>query len=443
MRTRISAITHPVAVRPLAWRFMRLVGRFGPICTRLAVAGFLLSGAAACTAAGPAGPHPVTAPASAAPGGGSPAGQAVFVTAGQAAGNGSSGKATGPAARGSSRPAGSGSPGTAAAAQETAGNPGSPATIPAAAQAVDTSHPDHVIGGGTPAGCTSAAVVRAVAEGGIITFDCGPDPVTITMTATAKVVNTSHQVVLDGGGKVTLSGGGTNRILYLNTCDAAQAYSTSDCWQQQWPQLVVQNMTLTDAYSATRQAGNASYGGGAVFDEGGQLKVVNSVFTADRCYASGPDLGGGAIRATGMDKGIPVYITGDTFSGNSCSNGAALSGLFASFAVYNSLFTGNKATGSGANPAAPGTAGGGSGGAIYTDGTGYNLLVDGSAMSGNTANEGGGAIFFVVNSGGGTLTIDDSTLAGNPSGKFQNAPGIFDEVDSVVTQPAESGSAVS
>ena len=135
-----------------------------------------------------------------------------------------------------------------------AGNPDGHATVPAAGLAVDTSHPDHVIGNGSPAGCTSAAVVQAVAEGGIITFDCGPSPVTITMTATAKVVNTSHQVVLDGGGKVTLSGGGSLRILYMNTCDAAQTYTTSDCWEQQWPQLVVQNMTFTDAYSATMQS---------------------------------------------------------------------------------------------------------------------------------------------------------------------------------------------
>jgi hypothetical protein len=312
-----------------------------------------------------------------------------------------------------------------------------------AAQAVDTSHPDHVIGDGTPAGCTSAAVVQAVAEGGIITFDCGPRPVTITMTVTANVVNTSHQVVLDGGGKVTLSGGGSTRILYMNTCDAAQTYTSGDCWEQQWPQLVVQNLTLTDAYSATQQSKTASYGGGAIFDEGGQLKVVNSVFSGDRCYATGPDLGGGAIRATGMDMSIPVYIVSDTFTGNSCSNGAALSGLFANFAVYNSLMTGNKAIGSGANPAKSGTPGGGSGGAIYTDGAGYNLLVDGTAMSGNTANEGGGAIFFVVDSGGGTLTIDNSTLSDNPSSAFQNAPGIFDDVNSVVTQPTESGSSVS
>jgi hypothetical protein len=420
---------------------MRLVGRFGLVCARLAAAGFVLAGAAACAdvASTPAS-HPAAAAMSTALAGGNPA----FVTAGRAIDT-SSRAAASPsrAAKSSKSPAATSGSAVSGGTMTQAGNPGGHAAVPAAGQAVDTSHPDHVIGTGTPASCTSAAVVQAVAEGGIITFNCGSSPVTITMAATAKVVNTSHQVVLDGGGKVTLSGGGNLRILYMNTCDQAQTYSTSDCWEQQWPQLVVQNIALTNAYSATVQSSTSSYGGGALFDEGGQLKVVNSVFTGDRCYSTGPDLGGGAIRATGMYMQTPVYIVNDTFTGNSCSNGAALSGLFANFAVYNSIMTGNKAIGSGANPAKSGTAGGGSGGAMYTDGTGYDLLVDGTAMSGNTANEGGGAIFFVVNSGGGTLTIDNSTLSGNTSGAFQNAPGIFDEVNSVVTQPSESGSSVS
>ena len=324
-----------------------------------------------------------------------------------------------------------------------AGNPDGHAPVPPAARAVDTSHPNHVIGGGTPAGCTSAAVVRAVAEGGIITFNCGQKPVTITMTATAKVVNTSHWVVLDGGGKVTLSGGGKIRILYMNTCDPKQKYTTNDCWEQQWPELVVQNMTFEHAYSDVRETATSSYGGGAIFDEGGQLKVVNSAFLDNRCYKDGPDLGGAAIRAVGMYMKTPIYITNDTFTGNSCSNGAALSGLYASFYVINSLMTDNKATGWGANPAANGTPGGGSGGAIYTDGDGYNLTIDGTAITGNTAPEGGGAIFFVVDADGGTLRIEYSALHHNHSGEFQNAPGIFDEVDGVVTPPVVIHSSIS
>src|SRR5204862_4656620 len=111
----------------------------------------------------------------------------------------------------------------AAGALPAPGNPNGRAAVPADARAEDTSHPTRVIGTGTAASCTSAAVVAAVAAGGVITFNCGPAPVTITLTATAKVRNANGpRIVLDGGGTVTLSGGGQRRILYMNTCDAAQ-----------------------------------------------------------------------------------------------------------------------------------------------------------------------------------------------------------------------------
>jgi len=90
--------------------------------------------------------------------------------------------------------------------------------VPAAGRPVDTSHPNRVVGDGAAASCTSAAVVAAVRAGGIIRFSCGPAAVTIRMSATAKVRNTSRQVVLDGGGLVTLSGEGRRRVLYLDTC---------------------------------------------------------------------------------------------------------------------------------------------------------------------------------------------------------------------------------
>jgi len=330
------------------------------------------------------------------------------------------------------------------AASPAAGNPSGNVAVPAAAKAVSTAHPNHVVGNGTPGSCTSAAVVKAVAKGGIITFNCGPKHVTITMTATAKVVNTSHQIVLDGGGKVTLSGNNKTRILYMNTCDEAQIWTTHECMFQQWPQLIVQNMTFINGYSARQQSASSApyYGGGAIFDMGGQLKVVNSVFNHNGCYAYGPDLGGGAIRTYSPWRGSPVYINHDTFTNNYCSNGAALSSLHTTFYVYNTIMTGNKAIGCCQNPAIDGTPGGGSGGAIYTDGTSYNLLIDGSVLKNNSARAGGSAIFFAVVQSGGTLAIEHSLLDNPKSGEFQNAPGIYDVVNSVSTQPYEVDSTV-
>ena len=43
---------------------------------------------------------------------------------------------------------------------------------------------------------------------------------------------------------MTLSGEGRRRILYMDTCDPAQKWTTSHCQAQASPQLVVQNLFL-------------------------------------------------------------------------------------------------------------------------------------------------------------------------------------------------------
>ncbi|MEE6308574.1 hypothetical protein V1634_17230 [Plantactinospora veratri] len=311
------------------------------------------------------------------------------------------------------------------------GNPKGRASVPAEARAVNTAKPTRVIGTGTPASCTSEAVVAAVAKGGVITFSCGPAPVTITMKATAKIRNsTGPRIVLDGGRKVTLSGGGKRRILYMNTCDQAQGWTTSHCQDQDHPQLTVQNLTFADGNSTGERTEGG--GGGAIFVRGGRFKVVNSRFVRNRCDQTGPDLGGAAIRVLSQHRGLPVYVVNSTFGGaagqgGSCANGGALSSIGVSWVVLNSVLTHNRAVGRGANPARGGTPGGGSGGAIYTDGNRFAVTIAGSVVTDNRANEGGGAVFFVSNDRTGTMRIESSTLRRNPSDGFETRglPGIF------------------
>ena len=227
--------------------------------------------------------------------------------------------------------------------------------MPAEARAEDTSRPSRVIGDGTPASCTSEAVVAAVAAGGVITFSCGPTPVTITMKATAKIRNANGpRIVLDGGGLVTLSGGGKRRILYMNTCDKAQGWTTSHCQDQDHPRLTVQNLAFADGNSTGETAEGG--GGGAIFVRGGRFKVVNSRFVRNRCDATGPTSGGAAIRVLSQYQGKPVYVVNSTFGGGAgeggvCSNGGALSSIGVSWVVLNSVLTHNTAIGRGANPA--------------------------------------------------------------------------------------------
>lgn len=296
--------------------------------------------------------------------------------------------------------------------------------------AENISQPDHVIGNGNPVSCTSAAVVSAVAEGGIITFNCGPDPVTITMEETAKIFNnTGPKIVLDGGGKVTLSGGGVRRILYMNTCDSDQVWTTSHCQDQDHPQLTVQNLHFTRGF---RDGKENTDGGGAIWVRGGRFKIANCRFTENTCADTGPDVGGAAVRVFDQSHDLPVYVINSVFGGaeglgNSCSNGGGLSSIGVSYTVINSLFSYNRAVGHGANPQRPGTTGGGSGGAIYNDGNNFTLSLCNVTMKDNHANEGGGAIFFVSNDRSGSLIINNSLLRNNPSDGFetQGFPGIF------------------
>jgi hypothetical protein len=282
-----------------------------------------------------------------------------------------------------------------------------------------------VIGHGTARSCTSSAVVAAVRAGGTIRFSCGPKPVTIRMAATAKVLNSRRDVVLDGGGLVTLSGAGQRRILYMDTCDPAQVFTTSHCQDQATPRLVVENLGFAHGNS-TGQSFDGG-GGGAIFVRGGRLRIVDSTFDANRCEPTGPDVGGGAVRALSQYHGLPVEVVGSRFTANVCSNGGALSSIGVSWKVTRSRFVANRAIGHGANPSRAGTPGGGSGGAIYNDGNRFSLTITSSHLSGNQATEGGGAVFFVSNDRTGTLAIKDSVLEHNRNDGFQTAglPGIF------------------
>lgn len=340
------------------------------------------------------------------------------------------------------------------------GNTSGTVAVPSGMGLEDVSSPDRVVGDGTAASCTSAALVSAVNAGGVVTFRCGANPVTITLAQTLKVKNSTSRLVLDGGGKVTLSGAGARRILYVDTCDTSLGTVSGNClYAPNGPRVTVQNLTFADgnatgaSYVSPGDTNQGSNGGGAIFQLGGRLKVVRSVFVRNRCATTGPDLGGGAIRVLAQHSPTPndldgswaarnqesVAIVQSTFGGasgqgNSCSNGGAISGLRTPITVVNSLVSDNSAVGCCANPPHSGTPGGGSGGAIYTDGTSYDLRVLGSRIQRNSAKAGGSAIFYVSNDRTGHLAVEQTTSRDNvyaasgysPSDQhFENYPGIF------------------
>src|SRR5579862_1850138 len=70
--------------------------------------------------------------------------------------------------------------------------PPSSCTVPPEGALVDTSASTNVVGDGTPASCTTAALQAAVTMGGMVRFDCGAAPLTITLTAAITINNVAN-----------------------------------------------------------------------------------------------------------------------------------------------------------------------------------------------------------------------------------------------------------
>lgn len=274
-----------------------------------------------------------------------------------------------------------------------------------------------VVGDGSAASCTAAAFESAVQKGGV-TFNCGPDQVTITLDHPIRLLNNAgpdglgHRVI-DGGGKVILSGGNKTSLLYQDACDPTLGQVAGDCTSSPNPSLIIQNLALANGIAAAD-----SSGGGAVYLRGGRLKIISSAFCNNAAGSSGAERAGGAVHvehAYGQ-----VYVVNSLFGGNAdcvnrSSNGGHLGGKSTSFTVLNSQLTHGGANGYGTNPPAPNTPGGGCGGAIYSHGNGMNLTICGSTFRENQAVEAGGAVFFSADDLLGTVRIDRSLFTASHS----------------------------
>lgn len=354
---------------------------------------------------------------------------------GVAAGGGggaAAGGGGGAAAGGGSAVGGGGGAGVGGGPAWSAGNPGGcTEALPAEAALVDVSNPTAVVGTGTPASCTEAALRAAVAGGGIITFDCGPDPVTIELHQTLDLP-WNRDITIDGRRLVTLDGRDEVRLM--------RSYSGN--WMHSDFTLTLQRLTLTRGKATPTEAippapAPCSQGfndgeGGALYMRDGNLVVIDSRFIDNHAAQLGPDTGGGALYVLGSKRG--ALIVSSTFEGNSASNAGAVGGLFCALRIYDSRFEGNLATGRDANNDDASrcdainngqheVGSGGNGGAIYSDGVGVDLFLCGDVVTGNAAgtNAFGGGLFFTSNDMTGDLTFVDTVMTGNTGGHWTQA----------------------
>ncbi len=227
---------------------------------------------------------------------------------------------------------------------------------------------------------------------------------------------------LDGGGLVTLDGGGATQIFTF----------TGTNFQVTTTTVTLQHMRFTNARAtgsnpfptatAPCSQGFQDGGGGVIQIRDGVLHVIDSVFEDNHGATPGPDIAGGGIYAIGS---LDVTVVGSTFTNNDASNGGAIGSLFSDLTVINSTFTGNKALGSGGNstnttcPDVNGqreTGSGGNGGAISIDG-GETFTVDlcGDVFSQNQGGTGAlaGAVFRTPDGAMQETIVDQCTFDSN------------------------------
>lgn len=276
-----------------------------------------------------------------------------------------------------------------------------------------------VVGTGTPASCTAAALVNAVAGGGEVSFDCGPNPHTIVLTS--PLIINAPQTLIDGGGLITLQGGGGRIIDHFTYGNIGPS------------RLELRNLTIT--------GGRASGGGtdqSAVDGSGGAIRsyfaAANSAFTPtlviDRVIfrdnqttltAVPPgrdayDYGGGAIYS----RGGAVIVTNSQFENNHANNGAggAIHLLQSSLSVEDSVFLSNTAIGARPQDSF--------GGAISADGLGgpdRRLRIVRCRFEQNQAYNSGGAIHANLYEDSSRLEVIDSSFIANAVVGGQRAQG--------------------
>ena len=185
-----------------------------------------------------------------------------------------------------------------------AGNPDGGAPIPAAARPVNTSHPDQVIGNGTAASCTSAAVVAAVAKGGVITFgnrcdSTGPDLGGAAIRALSQYQNRPVYVSYS-----TFRGG---------VCSNGGALSSIGVSWTVLNSLMTGNQAIGDGANPARTGTPGGGSGGAIYNDGDtyHLKVEGTIISGNHARE-----GGGAIFFVSNDRTGTLLIKKSTLHDN-------------------------------------------------------------------------------------------------------------------------------
>lgn len=260
----------------------------------------------------------------------------------------------------------------------------------------------NLVGNGVATSCTEAALETALATGGIITFDCGSGPTTIDITR-EKVID--KDTTIDGGGKITLRGNGSTRILRsVNGTFTGTAVTRVI-------NVTLEGLTIEDGFTADQ-------GGGMYVGFWNNFTARNVAFRNNRSTKDDANCaGGGALFIGG---GSVARIESSAFTGNRANNGGGINSLRSNLTIIDSTFSDNHATHTDRINQFPDCGGGGG---VYIDGARNTesggpapTLIRGTRFVGNTTNNHGAGLFVGLYTNE-SIQIDQSLFDGNITSK--------------------------
>ncbi|MCC6643732.1 hypothetical protein IT411_03205, partial [Candidatus Peregrinibacteria bacterium] len=265
-----------------------------------------------------------------------------------------------------------------------------------------------VVGTGTPLSCDEAAFDAALVGGGLITFDCGLAPHTITFTS-AKIISVA--TTIDGNSLITLSGGNTTKLFYVFS---GASFNANDLTLSNGTCAIFENGA---AVSFTGPGASGSFDGvtfsnnqcvnigGALYAADAGLIINNSTFDGNSAPTSG--VGGLYLLAS------TAAISNTVFSNNSAQDNAALGLVSGSTAnIERSYFFQNSSPGSSVLEVQAGNSAVISLSNFYQNSGGLAVVNSGGSLSIARSS-------FYDNSSGviihntGNLTLTNSTIGGN------------------------------
>jgi uncharacterized repeat protein (TIGR01451 family) len=290
-------------------------------------------------------------------------------------------------------------------------------------------YPQMAKAGGPVTDCSDDADLHAkLAGGGLVTFDCGSTPITITLTITDTLdsyINITQTTTISGGGLITLQGNGTARIFNVDgsalsleglTITGGRALSEPNHLGGAAIITGTGVVTVTDSTLFDNQA----QFGGAFYVQDGTLTVVDSSLLENQAVV------GGAIYVADTEPANPPTTTVTILNSSVLSNratdgdGGAIRNYDARLTVANSTLSNNRAI-----EIAEQGFNGGDGGAIAASGVGmvsYLALLTNTTIYSNFASLNGGGI--QVDSGTGSGWIKNSIIANNTASTGTNCSSI-------------------